>query len=549
MRSKLISYIMPLVPVLVTGAVILGCARGPVLQEIPALLELSPVETRETEVSPEPIPSPKPLDELTPTMPEEIAPLAQGTGNYPDGVYTGTGSGYGGEISVQVTVENGQIVEIEILSAPGETASFFSRAERIVDSILTAQTWEVDGVSGATYSSNGIKAAVQNALTGETVVTKTPEVPTGNAGALVDVAFTEPEGGYADGCYSGSAQGFGGSITVQVTIEGGTITDITVLSASGETSSYFARACAVISSVLSAQSPNVDTVSGATYSSNGILNAVKAALAQASGMPSPSPSPSEPPAERPNYGYSDGTYTGMGVGFGGDVTVQVTVTGGQITQLEILAAEEETPEFLERAKGVLDLVLEAQNTQVDAVSGATFSSEGILEAITRALDTASDPSETPVPTPSETPAETPSLSATPSPEPPAPVVEAVTETYTGTGTVSPDAYEDFETYSFTLEVTVTETRTITVENGIRHIVTERAVTDCRILSADTDKTNQRYLTKAFSGMKDGLLSGGVDAVSGATCSSVGIQAAWDAVSSGAALGRTVEDIPAAEEGT
>ena len=86
---------------------------------------------------------------------------------------------------------------------------------------------------------------------------------------------------YKDGTYSGSGQGYGGAINLDVTVEQDTITDIQVTSAAGETDTYFNSAIAVIDEILTQQTPDVDTVSGATLSSNGIINAVKAALEQA----------------------------------------------------------------------------------------------------------------------------------------------------------------------------------------------------------------------------------------------------------------------------
>ena len=86
---------------------------------------------------------------------------------------------------------------------------------------------------------------------------------------------------YKDGIYTGSAQGFGGAITVQVTLANDEITDIQVTSAPGEDSAYLSQGEGVISSIISAQSTDVDTVSGATYSSRGIINAVVDALGKA----------------------------------------------------------------------------------------------------------------------------------------------------------------------------------------------------------------------------------------------------------------------------
>ena len=90
-----------------------------------------------------------------------------------------------------------------------------------------------------------------------------------------------PADGYKDGTYEGSGTGFGGTIRVRVTISGGKIAAIDILEASGETASYFASAQGVISRMIAGNTPNVDAVSGATYSSNGIIQAVQNALSQA----------------------------------------------------------------------------------------------------------------------------------------------------------------------------------------------------------------------------------------------------------------------------
>lgn len=96
-----------------------------------------------------------------------------------------------------------------------------------------------------------------------------------------DSAESSEENYYKDGDYTGSGQGFGGTIEVQVTLKNDEITAIQVTSASGEDSAYLSQAEAVIDSIISAQSTDVDTVSGATFSSTGILNAVDDALGKA----------------------------------------------------------------------------------------------------------------------------------------------------------------------------------------------------------------------------------------------------------------------------
>ena len=92
----------------------------------------------------------------------------------------------------------------------------------------------------------------------------------------------EALGPYQDGSYTASAQGFGGDITVTVTLEGGYLADIRVDDAAGEDTAYFSMAEAILDDIMAAQSAEVDTVSGATFSSTGLKNAVAAALEEAS---------------------------------------------------------------------------------------------------------------------------------------------------------------------------------------------------------------------------------------------------------------------------
>ena len=86
---------------------------------------------------------------------------------------------------------------------------------------------------------------------------------------------------YNDGTFEGQADGFGGPIQVKVTIDGGDITKIDVLSAAAEDPAYYTQAVAVLDQILQTQGVNVDTVTGATFSSTGLINAVNTALRSA----------------------------------------------------------------------------------------------------------------------------------------------------------------------------------------------------------------------------------------------------------------------------
>jgi uncharacterized protein with FMN-binding domain len=98
---------------------------------------------------------------------EELVPGGQGSSepeHYADGTWEGEGTGFGGTIRVRVTIEEEQITEVSILSADKEDNAYLTTAEKILDSVLEAQSANVDSISGATFSSEGIKEAVAAAL-------------------------------------------------------------------------------------------------------------------------------------------------------------------------------------------------------------------------------------------------------------------------------------------------------------------------------------------------------------------------------------------------
>ena len=84
--------------------------------------------------------------------------------------------------------------------------------------------------------------------------------------------------------------------------------------------------------------------------------------------------------------YKDGTYTGSAQGFGGDIKVKVTVSGQKISAIDITEASGEDEAYLSMAKDIINTMLDKQNADVDTVSGATYSSTGIKNAVTQALE-------------------------------------------------------------------------------------------------------------------------------------------------------------------
>lgn len=223
-------------------------------------------------------------------------------------------------------------------------------------------------------------------------------------------------GSYTDGVYSGSAEGYHGTTSVTVKVESGYIMDIHVDSTGDDTMFFSQARSQVIPAIIAAQSADVDSVSGATYSSFGIMDAVTSALANGQHQaqeqaqnepvafeldnssltpipqltPTPSPVPTPTPTPTPTiapgpYALADGDYTGTGRGHKGDIDVTVTLVNGFITSITV-DSNRETQKYFNRAETkTIDRVLAAQDVNVDTVSGATHSSRGILQAIADAL--------------------------------------------------------------------------------------------------------------------------------------------------------------------
>lgn len=273
---------------------------------------------------------------VTETISDQQVTEKREKGNYKDGVYTGVGEGFRGTTEVQVTVEDGYIADITILSFRDDQEFFHKAQSAVINAILTEQTADVSTVSGATFSSNSIMDAVADALgnsvdsSGQSVYESNPvdsSVETGENREQTDSDESQSSGesvsepsdsgqepdpvsgrfSVADGTYEGTGNGFRGTTSVSVTVENGAITDITINSYADDTA-YFTRAQdTVISEIISTQSLDVQAVSGATFSSNSIMDAVADALGAGSDrLEQPAGGESGSGAEEPEAGGGNG---------------------------------------------------------------------------------------------------------------------------------------------------------------------------------------------------------------------------------------------------
>ena len=381
--------------------------------------------------------------------------------NLKDGTYEGEGKGFKDNVRVSVSVKNGKIEDINILGH-GDDEAYFNKAINLISDIKSKQTLKVDSVSGATYSSIGIKTAVSNALkkagmnTGDGSVSDealkakdkeieklkaknkklSEEIKEAKEAQVAKTAQIDTSS-LRDGTYKGEGNGFRGKVKVSVTVKSGKITNISVLENSDD-QPYFKNATGLIDSIINTQNVNVDSVSGATYSSLGIKQAIANAISQA-GSPGSNQSAqaggsNTPTAENPKEGAKDdkdeqisklkervrnyrretkdlrdqlinasqdikdsplrdGIYEGEGGGFRGKVKVQVTVSAGRVSGIEVIESVDDEPYF-NRAKELIGSVISSQRVKVDSVSGATYSSLGIKQAISNALSQARNSSST-----------------------------------------------------------------------------------------------------------------------------------------------------------
>ena len=366
-----------------------------------------------------------------------------------DGKYQGNGTGFKGNVKAEVVVSGGKISGINILENVDD-APYFNKAKTLIPSIISKQSLKVDSISGATYSSNGIKSAVRDALkkagssqdsdlNEETnrllskVQEENKKLKDQNSGLKNKIESLENEAQkdtnvnkkLKDGRYSGSGAGFKGDVKVQVDVSGGKISNINIVD-NVDDAPYFDKAKSLVGTIISKQTPNVDSISGATYSSNGIKSAVRDALKKA-GVSSEGDNSeevkqqlarltkleeknkqlkkltkelreriesleSESQKDLANKKLKDGSYEGRGIGFRGDVKVQVDVSGGKISNINIVDNVDDAPYF-DKAKSLVGTIISKQTPNVDSISGATYSSNGIKSAVRDALKKAGVSSE------------------------------------------------------------------------------------------------------------------------------------------------------------
>ena len=180
----------------------------------------------------------------------------------------------------------------------------------------------------------------------------------------------------AEQTYDGTGKGFGGDVSVRVTVnDQGAITGLEV-TAEGETPSVGGAAIAPMTeAILAAGTAEVDTVAGATVTSSAIISAVKAALTEAGVLAGASG----------EIRFVPGTYTGIAGGRGGDVVATVTVSETAIETINVTGEKETIGISVMPMEVIPQEIIANQSLGVDAIAGATATSYGVINAVTDAL--------------------------------------------------------------------------------------------------------------------------------------------------------------------
>lgn len=187
-------------------------------------------------------------------------------GSFTPGTYTGEGQGYGGPVVVELTTSDSAITDVKITGDQETPAVGGAALEELAGQIKTAQSADIDGVSGATLTSNGVREAAAAAI-----AAAKGEAPAGPSGPL---SFTA-------GTYTGKSVGYNGPVELDVTFSDTAVTAVEVKT-SGETAHVGSPAFDImIPDIVAANGSGVDGVSGATFTSRAIREAVNDAAGQA----------------------------------------------------------------------------------------------------------------------------------------------------------------------------------------------------------------------------------------------------------------------------
>ena len=354
--------------------------------------------------------------EAAPAAPaeEEEAPAAQ---LYEDGTWRAAFKGFGGPVMVALTLDDNltiqsiQIGDDQFAETEGYGAQALEPAfqEQFIGKTLPLEDGAVDGISGATMTTTAVLDgidAIYQAATDDTPDEPQP-LPTPAAEAEADDAATVSSSVSAttdgNGSWTASAQGFAGPVAVTLTLDDSlTIQSIEIgddqfaetdgLGANAKEAAFTDQ---FVGKTLPLADGDIDAISGATITTNAVLDAVNAIYEAANTGAAEAPAEAEEPEATETPIASVGEVTNEGTvwataaqGFAGPVAVQVTLDGLTIKSIKIgdsqfaetdgLGANALDPMFQLQ---FVDKTLPLAEGDVEAISGATITTDAVLDAL------------------------------------------------------------------------------------------------------------------------------------------------------------------------
>ena len=338
--------------------------------------------------------------------------------------WTTAAQGFAGPVAVTLTLDDSltiqsieigddQFAETDGLGAKAKDAEF---TDQFVGKTLPLKDGDIDAISGATITTNAVLDAVnaiyEAADTGAPEATEAPaaaDVPEATeAPAATDAPVAEGEVVNEGTVWSASAQGFAGPVAVQVTLDGLTIKSIKIGDDQfAETDGLGAKALdpmfqlQLVDKTLPLADGDVEAISGATITTNAVLEALNAIYEAASaetgvigGADGPTaiyvtePEATDEPEDSIEVTNEGTVWLTSAQGFAGPVAVQVTLDGLTIKSIKIgddqfaetdgLGAKALAPMFQLQ---FVDKTLPLADGDVEAISGATITTNAVLEAL------------------------------------------------------------------------------------------------------------------------------------------------------------------------
>ena len=264
------------------------------------------------------------------------------------GTYEGVGTGYTSGLKVKVTVDTDKITKVEI-DAPGEVPFGVPQFDNYAGQLIGKSEAKIDAVSNATMTRDGIVAAVNKAL----------------------AAASAGGSKFTPGTYEGVGTGYTSGLKVKVTVDTDKITKVEI-DAPGEVPFGVPQFDNYAGQLIGKSEAKIDAVSNATMTRNGIVEAVEKALAAASGKSTVNTAP---------VSFKPGEYTATAEGYNGPVTVKATFDAGKITAIDIVKSAETGHVGDIAFRIMIPDMLKANGSGVDGVSGATFSTRALRNAV------------------------------------------------------------------------------------------------------------------------------------------------------------------------